>query len=82
MSCRLVGSVNFALHAELAKLGRHNDLIYALFNNDACVNSFPLFQVRRHNGQWKPNNSAHTCTDHNGNNVWCKFDFFTPTFCK
>ena len=32
MSCRewrLVWSVNFALHAELAKVWRHNDLIYA-----------------------------------------------------
>ena len=44
----------------------------APFNNDACVNNFPLFQA-----QWKPGNTAHTCTDHNGNNVRWMFDFFS-----
>ena len=55
MSCRewrLVWSANFALHAELAKLWRHNlwSNLRAPLNNDACVNNFPLFQARRHNG--------------------------------
>ena len=53
-----------------------------LLNNDASVNNFPLFPARRHNGQWQPGNTAHTCTDHNGNNMRWKFDFLTQTFCK
>ena len=70
--------LDFAVHAELAKLWRRSDLIYARrltiapFNNDACVNNFPS---RRHNGQWKPGNTAHTCIDHNGNDVRRKFFF-------
>ena len=47
------------------------------FNNDAFVNSFSVFQATRNNGQWQPGNTAHTCTDHNGNNVRRKLEFFT-----
>ena len=54
----------------------------APFNKDACVNNFPLFQVRRHNGPWKTGNTAHTCTDHNDDKVRWKFDSLTQTFCK
>ena len=31
----------------------------APFNNDGRINNFPLFQARRHIGQWKPGNTAH-----------------------
>ena len=41
----------------------------APFNNDACVNNFLLFQARRHNVHWKPGDTGHTGTDHNGKNV-------------
>ena len=56
--------------------------LHTPFSNDAYVNNFPLFQARRHNSQWKPANTAHTCTDHNGNNARWELDFVTQTFCK
>ena len=51
----------------------------APFNKHACVNNFPLFQATRHNGQWKPT-TAHTRSDHKGNNV--RWIFLTQTFSK
>ena len=62
--------VQFALHAEPMKLSWHlgwYDLRVPFYKN-ACVDNFPLFQARRNKGQWQPGNTAHTCTDHNGNN--------------
>ena len=51
--------------------------VRAPFQNDACVNNFPLFQARRNSGQWLAGNTAHTSTDHNGNNVRWNFEFLT-----
>ena len=73
MNCRewrLVCSVSFALHVDASEARTSQwPNLRAPFNNDACVNNLPLFQARRHNGQWKHDNTAHTCPDHNGNNV-------------
>ena len=77
---RLVWSVNFALHAEPTKLWRHNDLIYAqrLWQQLSVVPS--------ETSQWSmpalQHNTAHTCTDHNGNNGRRTFVFLTQTFGK
>ena len=63
------GVSTLLLTRKLEALASQLSTLRAPFSDHACVNIFLLFQKRRNDDQRQPGKNAHTCIDHDGNNV-------------